>query len=236
MHAWRRSGSPAAPTPEALFGPVDLPGDTAVMLIAFGSIDAFGSIGGDKTGISPEAFPTLDAASKTPPGPVRSFGGGPVGVGEITDPAGFAGDGEVTDPAGFAGGGEFTDPAGFAGGVLGAATLGDPTELFPVVPFRAPAGGVFTGGLLTGPKGLLRGLFQWLFQWASASLWVVVLMAVVMVLGSEAVVEAWIVVVVVSSLVVDGWEDGGRPLGPMATAAPDFPSLVSPVVMGVSQE
>eukprot|EP00435_Cladocopium_sp_Y103_P032613 s121_g8.t1 len=141
MHACRRSGSPAAPTPEALFGPVDLPGDTAVMLIAFGSI------GGVAIGISTEVFPTLDAASKTPPGPVRSFGGGLVAVGEIIDPAGFAGGGEVTDPAGFAGGGEFTDPADLAGGVLGAATLGDPTELFPVVLFGAPAGGVFTGGL-----------------------------------------------------------------------------------------
>eukprot|EP00435_Cladocopium_sp_Y103_P009852 s3551_g2.t1 len=222
MHAWRRSVSPVAPTPEALFGPVDLPGDTAVMLIAFGSI------GRVAIGISPEVFPTLDAASKTPPGPVRSFGGGPVGVAEITDPAGFAGDGEVTDPAGFAGGGEFTDPAGFAGGVLGAATLGDPTELFPVVPFGAPAGGVFTHGLFTGapPVGIgfsLGGGVDGGGNGAGIG-------------GGGGGMDCCGGLQPGGGWLGGRGSLGGRPLGPMATAAPDFPSLVSPVVMGVSQE
>eukprot|EP00435_Cladocopium_sp_Y103_P015022 s5823_g3.t1 len=233
MHAWRRSGSPVALTPEALFGPVDLPGDTAVMLIAFGSIDAFGSVDGETIGISPEAFPTLDAASKTPPGPVRSFGGGPVALGESTDTAGFAG------------GGELTDPAGFAGGVPGAATattLGDPTELFPVVPFGAPAGGVFTGGRFTGAEGAPPGAFPVAFPGAFPVGIGFSLGGGVDGGGSGAGIGG-------GGGGMDcccgglqpggGWLGGrgslgGRPLRPMATAAPDFPPLDSPV--GVSQE
>eukprot|EP00435_Cladocopium_sp_Y103_P009377 s7214_g2.t1 len=104
MQLTRRSGRPtdAAATAEILFGPVDLPGDTAVMLMAFGSVAAFGSAAGDTIGISVEAFPTLDTVSKTPPGPARRWG--PVALGESTDIAGFAGGGEFIDPAGFAGG------------------------------------------------------------------------------------------------------------------------------------
>eukprot|EP00435_Cladocopium_sp_Y103_P054083 s2236_g17.t1 len=144
MQLTRRSGRPMADaaTADVLFGPVDLPGDTAVILIAFGaSVDAFGSAdGGDTTGISAEVFPTLETVSKTPPGPARRWG--PVALGESTAIAGFAG------------GGELMDPAGLAGGVFGASTsmtLGDPTELF--------TGGGFTGGLLTGAEGAPPGAF-----------------------------------------------------------------------------
>eukprot|EP00435_Cladocopium_sp_Y103_P069472 s972_g33.t1 len=104
---------PGLPTPEADLGPTDLPGDTAVMLIAFGSTDGAGA--GIGSPCSPDVFPTDDAASKIPPGPVLSFGGGAVAVGEVTA------------------------PEGFTGGVAG-----DATELFPVVPFGAAVGGVFT--------------------------------------------------------------------------------------------
>eukprot|EP00435_Cladocopium_sp_Y103_P008798 s1389_g2.t1 len=120
--------------------------------MAFGSVDAFGSAAGDTTGISVEAFPTLDTVSKTPAGPTRRWG--PVALGESTDIAGLAG------------GGEFTDPAGFAGGVFGASTattLGDPTELFPVTPLT---GGVFTGGLLTEAEGAPSGAFPVAFPGA----------------------------------------------------------------------
>eukprot|EP00435_Cladocopium_sp_Y103_P062588 s1518_g24.t1 len=141
-----------AATAEVLFGPVDLPGDTAVILMAFVSVDAFGSAAGDTIGISVEAFPTLDTVSKTPAGPTRRWG--PVALGESTDIAGFAG------------GGEFINPAGFAGGVFGASTsmtVGDPTELF--------TGGAFTGGLLTGAEGArgfssgLSSIGHWLLFW-----------------------------------------------------------------------
>eukprot|EP00435_Cladocopium_sp_Y103_P007310 s3847_g2.t1 len=203
MHAWRRSGSPAAPTPEALFGPVDLPGDTAVMLIAFGSI------GGVTIGISPEAFPTLDAASKTPPSPVRSFGRGPVALNSLIQLALLEMAKSLIQLA----------LLEVVNSLIQLALLEGYSGLRHLGIRRNSSRSSLSGLLLAGSsrvvcslglKGLPQGLFQWLFQWASASPWVVVSMAVVMVLGSEVVVVAWIVVVVASSLVVDGWEDVAR--------------------------
>eukprot|EP00435_Cladocopium_sp_Y103_P004990 s6440_g1.t1 len=178
MQLTRRSGRPtdAAATAEVLFGPVDLPGDTAVMLMAFGSVAAFGSAAGNTIGISVEAFPTLDTVSKTPPGPARRWG--PVALGESTDIAGFAG------------GGEFTDPAGLTGGVFGASTattLGDPTELFPV--------------WLACLK-MTMGLPEWALAFPLVAVWMEVEVELELV---EVAVAAWMMEVansVVGSLVV----------------------------------
>eukprot|EP00435_Cladocopium_sp_Y103_P025196 s3120_g6.t1 len=128
-------------TEEAPIWVPDPAGDTAVMLIAFGSIDGAGA--GIGSPCSPDVFPIDDATSKVPPGPVLNFGGG----------AGAAGD-DLGGSAGAAGddfAGEAADPEVLFGGVAGAAT-----ELFPDVPFGAAVGGAFTGGLATGapPVGI----------------------------------------------------------------------------------
>eukprot|EP00435_Cladocopium_sp_Y103_P019347 s5638_g4.t1 len=126
-------------------GPTDPAGDTAVMLIAFGSTDGAGA--GIGSPCSPDVFPTDDATSRVPPGPVLNFGGGAGAVGE-----------DFT--------GEAADPEVLFGGVAGAAT-----ELFPDVPFGAAVGGAFTGDLAAGapPVGigfsLGGGVDEWRWNW-----------------------------------------------------------------------